>query len=248
MIARTIFFTPLWAMLAVLISSSSAAHGDARSAIGQATNGFRDVTLTCKVLYANHAELKKIGKDFNKSYEFKSTTVRYKAPNKMKMEGKLGLLKAVVVINGDRKATIIPAIHYSKKENIRDEPHKRQTDIDIGIVTDSVWRDYIVLGNADERGPSGAVYKITFVRENARDKKHVCWVDARTLKLLKVEKHESDGSLKSRYIYSRHSLIEGFIWVPGRIDVYNQDGKLAGTTAYENIRINTGIPDSVFRI
>jgi len=248
MAMRKVIFLSVWALFVTWILPSSAVHADARSDISQATRGFKDVTLTCKVLYADHAELKKIGKDFNKSYEFKSTTVRFKSPDKMKMEGKLGLIKAVVVINGDRKATIIPTIHYSKKENIRDEPHKRQTDIDIGIVTESLWRDYIMLDNAEERGPNGAVYKLTFVRENARDKKHVCWVDARTLKLLKVEKYEGDGSLKSRYIYSKHSLVDGLIWVPGRIDVYNQHGKLAGTTAYENIRVNTGIPDSVFRI
>jgi len=239
------------AILAVLVLSrwsSSAARADVKSAISQATRGFRDVTLTCKVLYANHAELKKIGKDFNKSYEFKSTTVRFKSPDKMKMEGKLGLIKAVVVINGDRKATILPAIHYSKKENIRDKPHKRQTDIDIGIVTGSLWQDYTVTSAVEERGANGPVYKITFVRENSHEKKHICWVDAKALKLLKVEKYESDGSLKSRYIYSKHSLIDGDIWVPGRIDVYNQDGKLAGTTTYENISINTGIPDSVFKI
>ena len=239
------------AILAVLVLSrwsSSAARADIKSAISQATHGFRDVTLTCKVLYADHAELKKIGKDFNKSYEFNTTTVRFKAPDKMKMEGKLGLVRAAVVINGDRKATMIPAIRYSKKENISDEPHKRQTDIDIGIATGSLWRDYTVTSTVEERGANGPVYKITFVRQNSHEKKHVCWIDAKTLKLLKVEKYESDGSLKSRYIYSKHSLIDGAVWVPGRIDVYNQEGKLAGTTAYENIRINTGISDSVFKI
>lgn len=226
----------------------SRAYADVRSQVTEATQGFKDITLNCKVLYADHAALKKIGKDFNKSYEFKSTTIQYKSPDKLKMEGKLGLLKARMVINGDRKATVIPAIHYSKKENIADEPHKRQSDLDIGIVTGSLWRDYIVLDTDSEKGSNDATYRITFIRENSREKKHVCWIDADTLKLLKLEKYESDGSLKSRYIFSKHSLVNGLIWVPCRIDVYNQIGKLAATTAYENIKLNTGIPDSEFKI
>jgi len=248
MVLRKNLHLVLFAAFVAACLSCSAAHADVRSTISQATRGFKDVKLTCRVLYANQAELKKIGKDFPKSYEFKTTTVWYKSPDKMKMVGKLGMLKAAVVMNGDRKATFIPALRYSKKENIEEEPHKRQTDLDIGIVTDSIWRDYIVVDAADDHGSDDAVYRITFVRDNARQKKHVCWVDAKTLKLLKLEKYESDGSLKSRYIYSKHSLINGLIWVPGRVDVYNQDAKLAGTTAYESISVNIGIPDSEFKI
>ena len=242
------FYLLVVAILVMAYPATPAAHADVRSQVSQATSGFKDITLTCKVLYADLAELKKIGKDFPKSYEFKSTTVLYKAPDKMKMEGKLGILTVAVVMNGDRKGILIPAIRYSKKESIKGKPHKRQTDLDIGILSDSLWRDYIVLGIANEKGSGGALYKITFIRENAREKHHICWIDAKTFKLLKLEKHESDGSLKSKFIYSKHSLIGGLVWVPGRIDVYNQDGKLAGTTAYENVKLNTGIPDSEFKI
>ena len=238
------FYLPLFTALIAASIASSSTGSDIRSRICQATHGFKDITLTAKVIYANQNELKKIGKDFPKSYEFKSTTVRFKAPDKMKMEGKLGMVKASIVINGDRKATVIPSVHYSKKENIAGEPHKRQTDLDIGIVTGSLWQDYIVLDSDTE----GSTYKITFARENSRDNKHICWIDSKTLKLLKVEKYDSGGNLKSRYIYSKHSLIDGLVWVPGRADVYNCEGKLAGSTGYENIKVNTGIPDSVFKI
>jgi outer membrane lipoprotein-sorting protein len=166
----------------------------------------------------------------------------------MKIEGKLGMLTAKIVINGDRKATIIPTIRYSKKEDIGNEPHKRQGDLDIGIVSDSIWRNYIVLDTDTEKSSSGNTYRITFIRENSRERKIVCWVESKTLKLLKLDKYDSDGNLISRYIYSKHSFIDGLVWVPGRIDVYGGDGKLAGTTAYESIKVNTGIPDSVFKI
>ena len=225
-----------------LAASVSASAADLRSRIRQETGDFKDISLTCKVLQADHDALRKIGKDFPKSYEFKSTLVRFKAPDKMKMEGKLGMVKIEIIINGNRKITIIPPIHYRKREDISDKPHKRQTDLDVGMITDSLWRGYIVT-SIDDDGPAD---RITFCRENSKDKKLVAWVDDKSLKLLKVEKYESDGRLISRYIYSGHSLINGVAWVPSKIQVYNCDGKLAGTTSYENIKINTGIPDSVF--
>ena len=238
--------TKLICILITLCVALSASAADLRTRIKQATGDFKDITLTCKVLQANQRELKKIGKDFPKSYEFKSTLVRFKSPDKMKMEGKLGLVKVEIVINGDRKLTSIPPIHYHKKEDISDKPHKRQNDLDIGMITDSLWRDYIVTNVDTEKSGDDPIARITFRRENSREKKLVAWVDDKTLKLLKVEKYESDGRLISRYIYSSHSLINGVAWVPSKIQVYNGEGKLAGTTAYENIKINTGISDKVF--
>lgn len=233
------------ALILLMIGSSSPAN-EIRNNIAQATRGLKDITLTGKVLYGNQRELAKIGKDFPKSYEFKTTTVRYKAPDKMRMEGKLGMVTVAVIVNGDTKAISIPSVKYSKKENIKSAPHKRQTAVDIGLITDDLWHSFIVTDTVSEKGSTGTVYRITFVRSNARDRKLVCWVEPDTAKLLKFDKYHDDGSLKSRFIYSKHTRVNG-IWVPGRVDVYNEDGKLAGTTAYENVKVNTGIPDSVFK-
>lgn len=238
----------LLCVVSALILAPALECADIRSRILQATRDFKDVTLTCKVLYANIAELKKISSDFPKSYELKTTTVKYKSPDKMKMEGKLGMLKVSIMINGAQKCIRIPGLRYSRKEDISSEPHKRQSDLDIGIITGSLWRDYTVLDTANDKASETPVYRVTFVRNNSRDKKLVCWVDSKSLKLLKVEKHESDGTLRARYVYSDHTLVGDTIWVPGRVDVYNVEGKLAGTTAYTNIRLNTDLPDSEFKI
>ncbi|HEY3297839.1 MAG TPA: outer membrane lipoprotein-sorting protein [Armatimonadota bacterium] len=239
-------FTRTWrsffVIAAVLITGSSA-QADVREQVKAATHHFRDICVTCKVAYSNQRELQKIGKDFPKSYELKSSTAQYKYPDKMRVEGKLGLLKVVMLINGDMKLFVIPTVRYRDKENIKGKPHKRQTELDLGIVTESLWSDYIVTQVED----LGAEYKIVFVRSNSKNKNLVCWLDSKTLRMMKLEKFENDGGLKSRYIYSNHKEYQG-IWVPGRIDVYNEDGKLAATTVYEKVSVNSGIPDSVFNI
>jgi len=246
MVLRSRFCLCICMFLAAASAAFPLTSNELRAKVGQATHGFKDVTLTCKVGYANHKELSKIGKDFPKTYEFKSTTVWYKAPDKMKIEGKLGMVRVAIIMNDDKKAIQIPSIHYSKTEDISSDPHKRQTDLDIGIVTESLWQDYSVVDVETEKN-SDPVYKITFVRDNARSKKHVAWVDANTLKLLKVEKYEGNGKLKSRFLYSGHTSVNG-VWVPTRIEVFSPDGKLAGTTTYEGIKVNTNLADSIFKL
>jgi len=236
---------PLWLAVIAVCIFSAPGRADIETRVSQATSGLRDVSIRCKVTYANRNELKKIGRDLASTYEFKQTLVQYKAPDKFKIEGKLGMIKVRLLINGDEKGIYVPLRGWHK-ENIRDAPHKRQTDFDMGIVSRSLWRCFVVQGEDTVTDLGAPAYKITFAWSNSRDKKQICWVDTQTLKMLKRQAFESDGSLIATYIYSDHHCLDG-IWVPGRVDVYGCDGKLAGTTVLEDIKVNSGIPDSEFR-
>ena len=232
----------------ILLLPVSAHSADVKAKVCDATRGFRDITLTARVLYTSLPELKKIDKDISKTYEFKTTTISYKAPDQMKIEGKLGLVLVSLTMNEHYKSIRIPSLHYSKKEDISDEPHKRQTDFDIGIVSASLWRDYIVTDVDTEGDGNDAVYRVTFIRQSSDKKKHsVAYIDADSLKLLKVESFTKEGTLKSRCLYSNHVKLDG-IWVPRRADLYGPSGKIAASTAYENIKVNTGLSDSLFKI
>lgn len=234
-------------MLALALGLGICIAADIRGEIREATKGFKDITLTAKVVYGNKKELQKIGKDFPKSYDAKTSTVRYKAPDKMRMDGKIGMVGISIIINGKWKLYRVPALHIGKKQDCTDEPNQLQGDLEVGLITEQLWRDYVVTGADIVKAADASQYKLTFARSNARDKKRVCWVEPKTIKLLKLEKYEPDGSLKARYIYSKHKHVGG-VWVPTRIDVYNEDNKLAGSTEYVNIKVNTGIADSVFKI
>ncbi len=243
--ARNRFLVASVLLIPLLISVAWAA--DVKSRVSEATRGFRDVTLTANVLYTSLPELRKIDKDISKTYEFQTTTIYYKAPDKMKIEGKLGLVKVALTMNDHYKAISIPSLHYSKKEDITGKPHKRQTDFDIGILSDSLWKDYVVSDVDTVKDGSNEIYRITFERANSKKKRSVAYVDTDSLKLLKLESYANDGDLKSRSLYSNHTKVDG-IWVPQRVDLYSPSGKLAASTAYENIKVNTGLPDSLFKI
>lgn len=235
---------PIFLLFCIAVGHAGA---DVKSKITDATRGFKDISLTSRVEKAEVKELDKIGSDFSKGYAFKTTTVRFKSPDKMRIDGKLGLVSMSVVINGDDKVTRVPLLRIAKKDNVAKEVPKRQSDLDIGIISGSFWDNYEVKGAVEESGDDGPVYKITYVSNSKKKDESVIWVDAKTLKLLKHERYRN-GKMKARFIYLDHSYVQGIVWVPTRIQVYNQEGKLAGVTVNENIRVNTGIPDAVFKL
>lgn len=227
--------------------SANTLGDDIKVKVAQATQGYRDLKLTCIVKHANISELRKISADFSQRYEFKKTTLMYKSPDKLKIEGKLGMVKMKIVINGDQKALVIPSVRYSKKENIKNDPHKRQSDLDAGVFSDSFWNDYIVSKVENEKDSDCSMYKITFYRENAKEKKLICWVDVDSLKLYKLESFYTNGEKKVRYSFSRHIKAGNRIWVPMKMDIYNGEGKHAASVEYDDVEINTGITDSEFK-
>ena len=235
------------AVMAALLTGAAPVRADVRAEIREATGGFRDITLTGKVTYANVKELKKIGKDFPKSYEIKDTLIRFKSPDKMRVEGKLGMLRVIMIINSDKKAFFVPSLKYSDKEDITGKPHKKQGELDIGIITESLWAEYVVAGADQDDSSGSSVHRIRFTRTNSPNENMLVWLDGRDFRLLKLEKYDRGNVLRSRTIYLNHQRHEG-IWVPAKINLYNSDGKLAATSVYRGVRVNKGLADSLFRI
>lgn len=218
---------------------------DVRAKIHSATAGFRDVKMDVRIAYANQKELATIGKDYGKAYEFKNSKLIFKAPDKVKMTAVAGIVNVSYIITGNIKR--IRAGLLKKTEDITHEPHKKQTPLDVGIVSESIWRQFRVERVKKEGDAANPVYVLTLSLSNSPQKKQYIWVGANDFRLLKREKREADGSLKARYVYSKHREYAGTLWVPGEQRVYNIKGTLAGTTVYSGIQVNTGVKDSVFQ-
>lgn len=242
--STTFRLTAILFLFAAFLSASSA-NADIRSRIREGTSDFKDISLDAVVKYSNASELKKISKDLRTTYEFKRMTVHYKAPDKLRLDGKVGIIRISMLISGDEKGYHFP-IKGWQKQSIKGKPHERQSDLDIGLITDSIWRNYVVFDERTEMISGNPVFRITFAWANHRENKQICWVDADTLGLLKLHRMDAEGRLIASYVYSKHKNVSG-ISVPTRVEVYNGEGKLAGVTEYENIRVNSGIPESQFR-
>ncbi|MCC6485061.1 MAG: outer membrane lipoprotein-sorting protein [Armatimonadetes bacterium] len=202
------------------------------------------MTLTVRIAYENQQELEKIGKDFGMAYKFSSSKLEFKFPDKFKMTGKTGLMNVTYLVTGTTRR--VKAGFVNKTEDISQKPHKRRSALDVGLVDPSIWTQYhidsVSLTTDDQR----PVYLVVMARSNALHKKIKLYIDASQMRLMKRENFEDDGSLIARYIYSKHRSFDGFL-LPTEIRVYNEDEKLAGTSEYTSVQVNTGLPDSTFK-
>ena len=242
-----------WAMLAALAACVAALSlplradelDDLRARIRQATASFKDMKATVVVVQSNRRELEKMGKAFAETYQFKKASVWFKSPDKLKMNGALGMMKVEFITADNMRLVRIPSIRYKKSEDITDTPQIRVTSLDVGVVSEGIWETYKVKLLRTEKNESGGTVYVLRLQAAKTGRSQIIWVDGATLKLLKRDKLHDDGTVIVRIVYFDHKQIDG-VWIPTRGEVYNRDNKLAASTETRDIKINTGVDDKEF--
>ncbi|MGC8862092.1 MAG: hypothetical protein ACP5R5_04855, partial [Armatimonadota bacterium] len=110
-----------------------------KARIEQATSGFKDITMVGVVTYKNKKAIARIDSNYARLYDFKSATVSFKDPDKLRMDGKLGMVKFEYIVNGWIKIVRAPTIRFTKREDFTGDPAKLQDAFDLGIVTPALW-------------------------------------------------------------------------------------------------------------
>jgi outer membrane lipoprotein-sorting protein len=227
---------------------SASDPGSIREQVKQATQKFHDLTGTAVPVYVNQKELVKVGKSLVRSHEIKRARLSFKDPDKFRMEGTLGLINIQYITSGDCRIVRMPGLHYTKREDASDDRDMCQSCLDVGILTDSMWDSFRVTYMDTETTPSGAVYVFKLTQPDYTLQKHQkIWVDAKTFRLLKREKFGHTGKLRVRLIYTDHKLVDGVLSVPSRTETYTPEGKLAAISELRDIKVNVGLPDSLFK-
>ena len=104
----------------------------------------KSVTMTAVVGSAKQVELQKINKDFAQSYRVKSMEVWMKEPFKLRLESKVDDTEMLMIFNGPVRKLSIPKARLSQKINLADEPGKRQTAFDFGLMPSSLFDGFFV--------------------------------------------------------------------------------------------------------
>lgn len=211
-----------------------------------ATDKIRDLTAMLKVVdkETNFNELKKIGGAFATTYRFKRMDITYKNPNKARFEARIMGAGVTMVYNGDMKMFRIPLRKQVK--NVANEPGQKQTLMDLGIFA----RDYLTTDYSASllrrEGPL-LVYKLS--QRNTDNQSHeVVWVNPKTSLIERRQSINGQGKLQKEMRFKKAVRLRPGIWVPTRLEVYNQYGKLGAVQALENVKVNLGVDDSVFAI
>jgi outer membrane lipoprotein-sorting protein len=206
---------------------------------------FQDVSFTARKKTGIQRELAKINRDFGQSYRFDFTNVRMKEPLMLRLDSQVEDTKATMILNGTTQLLTIPG--FRQKQDLSRAPGRRQTALDFGILTPSLFKD---LFNAEfvriDRASGDYVFDLTF-KDRRDTTRHRVWVDPEKKFTTKREWYNQPGRQIATFFYDAPKHLDG-VWVPTRLTVKNMDNKVAGVTEYENVRVNSGIPDSIFKI
>ena len=206
-----------------------------------------DATFQARVIKADQLELKKINKDFGQSYRFETTTIRFKEPFMMRVEATVDDSSILYIINGSTQLFKVPRIRLNQRTDLSKSPGRRQTPLDFGILTPSLFENLFVAKFVrNDRATGDLVFDLTYPANLDDTSRHRIWVDAEKKYVTKREWYNQYGRQLATFIYENPQQEAG-VWVPSKLTVRNVDNKVAGVTAYADIKINTGLSDSLFK-
>jgi hypothetical protein len=233
-------------LASIILASSAQAEPSLRD---YAQPALRDFQATGTVLAKNDAELKKIDNSLVQGYRFRESLLQYKEPLKLRVDSKAGLLSVRYVINGKRKATQVPGLRINKVKDITGRPGEEQSMLDSGIITPGFLADAVAsrfVGQQKLDGRQVPVFEFWYTDE-PHSRHHFVWMDPAKRIILRHDVHHRSGGLKMRFVHKQPTQVSG-VWVPTRLELYNAQGRLAAVTRYAQVKVNTGLSESLFRI
>lgn len=241
-------------LTAVLLAATPALAGvaqgaadlDLKARVEAATRSFTDVTGAVTVKEKNKAVLVKVDPAFSRVYDFQTATISVKAPDKIRMDSKLGMVKVEYIVAGGKKIFRAPKVRMNKVDDYSKDPAKLQFPIDFGLVTPQLWqyRTVTVVDDPDAKSAGEIKLKLTWPKGNMVN---YAWLDEKDLWLKRFEKRDGKDNLLARVVYSNPANPGGVIWMPTKVELFAPDGAKAGSMEFSGLKVNTSLPDSLFK-
>jgi outer membrane lipoprotein-sorting protein len=209
-----------------------------------ASHSLQDLEARVQVVSADQTELAKINRDFGMAYRLRALTMRYKEPNKLRMEGTIGS----IIINGSARQFRVPAIKLLKTDDLGASPGKRYTLMDVGLLTAgglaSVQSRYL----HDESIGELSTRKFELTYKDDDSVRYIVWIDPKTHLIAKREWFDGAGKRKATFLYQEPKQVAPDIWAPTRIEIRNVEDAVAAVTSYSDVKVNQGLDDALFKI
>ncbi|MCO5298281.1 MAG: outer membrane lipoprotein-sorting protein [Fimbriimonadaceae bacterium] len=210
--------------------------------------GFEDATFTARVSTANQRELGKINKDFANSYRFNSTKVFVKEPFMLRLEATVDDTDILFILNGTTRIVRVPRAKISQRENLAKAPGKRQTLLDFGLLTRSMFNGLFEAKYVrTDRATGDYVFDITYLKAFDDTSRSRVWVDPDKRYITKREWYSQPGRQLATFFYD-NPIRQGSTWFPTKLTVKNVDNRVAGVTDYVGVKLNGGLNDSLFSV
>jgi outer membrane lipoprotein-sorting protein len=209
----------------------------------------RDASFVAVVKVGSVSRLRKINDDFVNSYRVKESRIRMKEPLMLRLDAKVdGSLDASFILNGTTQVFRVPSARINVKQDLSKSPGRRQTPLDFGILTPSIFRELFDAKYVRTDRESGQyVFDLTYQPRYEDATRHRVWVDPVRKYTVKREWYNRRGRLLAVFSYNEPQQIGG-VWLPTRCIVRNADNEVAGETWYEAMKANTGLEDDLFKV
>jgi outer membrane lipoprotein-sorting protein len=206
----------------------------------------KDASFVAERTGIDRDELEKINRDFAAMFRLVRMDLKYKAPEKIRIDSKVGPAKLTLIVNGNTK--YLKAPFKEEKDDLKKYPDKRQSSLDFGLVSGGIWSEWDARGVPDKKIEGTDCYVLKLTHKWSRDSGfQLLYFDKKSLKLVAREKFKDDGTMKMRNLYRNHKkAADG--WLPQEVVVQNQAGKFGASLSLKNIKVNSGIDASQFDI
>lgn len=230
----------IWALPALAVSST-----DILNRVKAAEAGLKDMRADMFIVEANKSTVSDMGEGYGDILMLQKATVYYKKPDLMRVDGYAKNIKATYIQNGYKK--LVLAAMVRKTEDVKNAPGKRFDTLDLGFLSSRLWTDnYVTVVSTDKNGVVQLKFDPKF---GDKDKRHdMVWVDSKTLRVLKREKHRGSGEIRAKYVYRGFINLAGKLPIATESTLYNAQGKELGTVTYKNVKANTGLKESLFSL
>lgn len=210
-----------------------------------AESGLRDFKADMVITNANKKTVSGMGEGYSDILKLEKAVIAYKKPDKIRYDGYAMGIKATYIQNGYTKLVLASMI--KRRENVKDSPGKRQDTLDLGFLSSRLWTDNRV--TVAGTGANSSVKLKLDPKSGGDDKRHdFVWVDPKTLRVLKREKYRGSGELRVSMTYGDFEKLTNSLPIATKSTMYDPKGKLLGTVEYKNVKVNAGLPDSLFSL
>lgn len=235
-------------LLVFTVAASSAmavSSSDILKRVKAAEAGVTDFRADMVITEADKKNVSGMGEGYGDILKLQKAIISYKKPSLIRMDGYAQGIKMAYVQNGYTK--LILAAMIRQRQNVKNAPGKRQDTLDLGFLSSQLWKDnnISIVSNG-----SNCTMKLKFVPKfGDQDKRHdMVWIDAKTLKVLKREKHKGSGEIRVKYTYEDFYMMDGKLPIATTSNMFNSSGDELGSVRYKNIKVNSGLNDSLFSL
>lgn len=207
-----------------------------------------DISFKAAIVVSNQHELSKISEDFGRTYRFDYAKVQMKEPFQYRIESVVQGSSVLAEGNGHEIMFKVPRAGISRRENVSMAPGRQQTFADFGILTPSLSEFFNFKFLRLDRATGDDVFDLTYesAPRSHDTTRFRIWVNPHTHLIDQKQWYGQMGEYRATFYFLHPKKVDG-VWVPTELEVKNSDGALAGEMRFENIKVNTELPSSLFK-